>query len=162
MPNEAKLLYDALLYENGHLRRTQHILKVYGLAKMLGELENLPTHEQENLCAAAILHDIAIKFCKEKYDDGCPANQRKEAPALARKFLTACGYTEEDLPRITKMIVLHHCYDKIDGKDLQLLVEADLIAGCTEEEVPSAHAKAVRRLFKTASGLALLDTFIKE
>lgn len=34
MPNEAKLLYDALLYENGHLRRTQHILKVYGLAKM--------------------------------------------------------------------------------------------------------------------------------
>ena len=54
MPNEAKLLYDALLYENGHLRRTQHILKVYGLAKMLGELENLPTHEQENLRAAAI------------------------------------------------------------------------------------------------------------
>ena len=101
MPNEAKLLYDALLYENGHLRRTQHILKVYGLAKMLGELENLPTHEQENLRAAAILHDIAIKFCKEKYDDGCPANQRKEAPALARKFLTACGYAEEDLPRIT-------------------------------------------------------------
>lgn len=125
MLNEAKLLYDALLYENGHLRRTQHILKVYGLAKMLGELENLPTHEQENLRAAAILHDIAIKFCKEKYDDGCPANQRKEAPALARKFLTACGYAEEDLPRITKMIVLHHCYAKIDGKDLQLLVEAE-------------------------------------
>lgn len=116
MPNEAKLLYDALLYENGHLRRTQHILKVYGLAKMLGELENLPTHEQENLRAAAILHDIAIKFCKEKYDDGCPANQRKEVPALARKFLTACGYAEEDLPRITKMIVLHHCYDKIDAR----------------------------------------------
>lgn len=162
MPNEAKLLYDALLYENGHLRRTQHILKVYGLAKMLGELENLPTHEQENLHAAAILHDIAIKFCKEEYDDGCPANQRKEAPALAQKFLTACGYAEEDLPRITKMIVLHHCYDKIDGKDLQLLVEADLIAGCTEEDDPSAHAKAVRRLFKSSSGLALLDTFIKE
>ena len=81
---------------------------------------------------------------------------------MARKFLTACGYAEEYLPRITKMIVLHHCYDKIDGKDLQLLVEADLIAGCTEEDDPSAHAKAVRRLFKSASGLALLDTFIKE
>lgn len=86
MPNEAKLLYDALLYENGHLRRTQHILKVYGLAKMLGELENLPTHEQENLRAAAILHDIAIKFCKEKYDDGCPANQRKEALRWRENF----------------------------------------------------------------------------
>ena len=53
-------------------------------------------------------------------------------------------------------------YNKIDGKDLQLLVEADLIAGCTEEDDPSAHAKAVRRLFKSSSGLALLDTFIKE
>ena len=60
------------------------------------------------------------------------------------------------------MIVLHHFYDKIDGKDLQLLVEADLIAGCTEEDDSSAHAKAVRRLFKSSSGLALLDTFIKE
>lgn len=162
MPNEAKLLYDTLLYEDGHLRRTQHILKVYGLAKMLGELENLPPHEQENLRAAAILHDIAIRFCKEKYGNGCPANQRKEAPALVRKFLTACGYKEEDFPRITEMVVLHHCYDKIDGKDLHLLVEADLIAGCTEEDDPSAHAKAVRRLFKSPSGLALLDTFIKE
>lgn len=161
MPNEAKLLYDALLYEDGHLRRTQHILKVYGLVKMLGELENLPAREQENLRAAAILHDIAIKFCKEKYGDGCPANQRKEAPALARKFLLDCGYAEKDLPRIIEMIVLHHCYDKIDGKDLQLLIEADLIAGCTEEDNPSAHAKAVRKLFETNSGLALLDTFIK-
>lgn len=66
MPNEAKLLYDALLYENGHLRRTQHILKVYGLAKMLGELENLPTHEQENLRAAAILHDISDQTLQGK------------------------------------------------------------------------------------------------
>ena len=61
MPTEAKLLYDALLYANGHLRRTQHILKVYGLEKMLGELEHLPTHEQENLRAAAILHEMCIR-----------------------------------------------------------------------------------------------------
>lgn len=102
MPNEAKLYTDTLLYEDGHLRRTQHILKVYGLAKMLGELENLPPHEQENLRAAAILHDIAIRFCKEKYGNGCPANQHKEAPALVRKFLTACGYKEEDFPRLPR------------------------------------------------------------
>ena len=29
---ETKLLLDALLYEEGHPRRTQHILKVYALA----------------------------------------------------------------------------------------------------------------------------------
>ena len=72
MPNEAKLLYDALLYENGHLRRTQHILKVYGLAKMLGELENLPTHEQENLRAAAILHDIRSNFARKSTMTAAP------------------------------------------------------------------------------------------
>ena len=80
------------------------------------------------------------------------------APALVRKFRRPAVIRR----KIFRAPRLHHCYDKIDGKDLHLLVEADLIAGCTEEDDPSAHAKAVRRLFKSASGLALLDTFIKE
>ena len=59
--NEANLLYSVLLYEEGHVRRTQHILKVYSLSKLLGERENIPEEEQTILQAAAILHDIAIK-----------------------------------------------------------------------------------------------------
>ena len=39
--HESELLYHALCYEEGHPRRTQHILKVYTLAKLLGEKEAL-------------------------------------------------------------------------------------------------------------------------
>ena len=34
--NETHLLYSVLCYEEGHCRRTQHILKVYALAKLFG------------------------------------------------------------------------------------------------------------------------------
>lgn len=60
--DETHLLYNAMCYEEGHSRRTQHILKVYALAKLLGEQEKLPVEEQQILQAAAILHDIAIKY----------------------------------------------------------------------------------------------------
>ncbi|MGN0479112.1 MAG: HD domain-containing protein [Hominenteromicrobium sp.] len=160
VPDESRLLFDALTYENGHLRRTQHILNVYALAGLLGEREALPEHDRRILRAAAILHDIAIKRCKEKYGDGCPENQRREAPRMVRDFLIPCGYPEMDIPRITELVVLHHCYDRISGSDFQLLVEADLIAGCFEAENSAARAEAVRPLFQSRTGLALLAAWL--
>ena len=67
--DETRLLIDALLFENGHLRRTQHILKVYALTKAIGQAQRLSAQEQRIVQAAAILHDIAIGPCKAKYGD---------------------------------------------------------------------------------------------
>ena len=66
--HEAHLMNQVLRYEAGHPRRTQHVLKVYALAKLLGEQEQLSVENQQILQAAAILHDIAIKYCKEHYN----------------------------------------------------------------------------------------------
>ena len=52
--NESTLLFRALCYEQGHERRTQHILKVYALAKLLGEAEGLDEEQRQLLQAAAI------------------------------------------------------------------------------------------------------------
>ena len=57
--NETHLLYSVLCYEEGHCRRTQHILKVYALAKLFGEQEKISVEDQQILQAAAILHDVA-------------------------------------------------------------------------------------------------------
>ena len=43
--NETHLLYSVLCYEEGHCRRTQHILKVYALAKLFGEQEKISVEE---------------------------------------------------------------------------------------------------------------------
>lgn len=163
MNDETKLLYSVLCFEEGHSRRTQHILKVYALAKLFGEQERLSGEEKRILQAAAILHDIAIKPCKERYDgDASQENQKKEAPRLVREFLTAADYLPDDIPKITGLVLRHHDYHGEKTKLLQLLIEADLIVNCYEEELTSERAEAVRTVFRTANGKRLLELCLKE
>ena len=157
--NETLLLKQALLFEQGHSRRTRHIMSVYGFAKIIGESANLSDEELHILLASAILHDIAIKYCKEKYNgDACQENQRKEAPHLAKKFLREADYPEKYDDEIIYLIKTHHCYNDIRTKLQQLLIEADLIVNCIEAENPAQKAKSVAYLFKTATGKQLLNS----
>lgn len=157
--NEALLLKEAMLFEEGHSRRTRHILSVYGFAKIIGESENLSAKDLQILLASAILHDIAIKYCKQKYNgDACQENQRKEAPQLAKNFLRKANYPESYDEEIIYLIKTHHCYNAINTKLQQLLIEADLIVNCIEAEKPSQKAKSVAYLFKTDTGKQLLSS----
>ena len=158
--DETRLLSDALLFEHGHARRTQHILKVYALTRLIGEAQRLPAWEQRVVQAAAILHDIAIGPCKQKYGEATQEQQRREAPALVRHFLQAAGYPEKDWPRVLYLVQEHHAYERIDGMDFQVLAEADLIVGAYESASPCETAASVRPIFRTATGKALLDQII--
>ena len=106
---EQTLLLHALLYEQGHPRRTQHILKVYTLARMLGAEEALTAEEQSILNAAAILHDIPIRYCKlHCQGDAGQENQRRAAPKLVEEFLTRAGYLPEITPQVLELVLRHH------------------------------------------------------
>jgi len=159
--NESRLLYKALCFEEGHERRTQHILKVYALAKMFGEMENLPFEEQEILRAAAILHDIAIKFCKEKYNGECTQDLQKiEAPKLVKEFLKDANYNLDYYGRIIELVVKHHDYDITKSNMLQLLMEADLIINCYESSPDEQRLSKLTKVFKTEAGKKLLNLCI--
>lgn len=161
--NETKLLYHALCYEEGHARRTQHILKVYALAKLLGESEQLSGEDRQILQAAAILHDIAIKYCKIHYNgDACQQNQQKEAPQLIRSFLQDADYLPSCVPQIVELVLHHHDYARPKDRLLQLLIEADLIINCYENSPPSEKtADDIRKLFRTDTGKKLLELCLK-
>ena len=160
--NEANLLYSVLLYEEGHVRRTQHILKVYSLSKLLGERENIPEEEQTILQAAAILHDIAIKYCKEHYNgDAGQDKQKREAPHLVQNFLKQSDYSPSYIPKITELVISHHDYDKPRNKLLQLLIEADLIVNCYESHPTPEKIEYIRRIFQTETGSKLLELCLK-
>lgn len=91
--NETALLHHALLYEQGHIRRTEHILKVYALAKLLGEKQNISPEEKIILHASAIVHDIAIKYCKEHFQgDASQPKQQEVAPKMVQHFLKQANY----------------------------------------------------------------------
>lgn len=155
MERESILLMNALLFEEGHPRRTQHILKVYAMAKTLSQYAGLNESEERTLVAASILHDIAIKVCKVKYGDACQENQRREAPAIIRDMALEAGYEEGDLERITYLVVNHHRYKDIKETDYQVLVEADLLVNIMEGEMDINLSQA-ERIFKTPKGLELL------
>lgn len=156
--DEACLLLSALRYEEGHVRRTQHILKVYSLAKLLGEQENLSEEDRQILQAGAILHDIAIKYCKEHYNgDACQNNQKKEAPHLVEDFLKKANYLPSYIPKILDLVVKHHDYDDPKSTLLQLLMEADLIINCYETYPAADKMKYIKNIFHTSAGTELLN-----
>lgn len=158
MEQESRLLHDALCYEAGHNRRTQHILKVYALTRLIGESVELTAHERRIVQAAAILHDIAIKYCKEHYNgDASLSNQRRAAPALVHEFLQRAGYDPADEPEILALVEQHHDYDRPRSAMLGVLIEADLIVGCYEHAPDADERPRLRSYFDSDLGRELFD-----
>lgn len=159
---EQSLLLDALLYEQGHPRRTQHILKVYALARLLGEEEKMGKEERTVLNAAAILHDIPIRYCKiHCQGDAGQENQRKAAPRLVEEFLTRAGYPAQDVPQVVELVKRHHDYSGSQGGLLGLLIEADLIVNCYETDPAPEQMEVWKGLFRSEAGKALLDAYLQ-
>ena len=153
---EGQLLYSALCYEAGHPRRTQHILKVYALAKLLGQQAGLEEKQEEILGAGAILHDIAIKYCKDHGGAASQAEQQQAAPALVSDFLAKAGYPVEMLPDVLELVLHHHEYSRPHGQLMQLLMEADLIVNCYECPPDPARRQEIEAVFQTQQGKTLL------
>lgn len=161
LERENRLLLAALLYEQGHPRRTQHILKVYALAKLIGEGEALMPEELEILAAAAILHDIPIRRCKERYGDACQENQRREAPEMVESFLREAGYPAGVSQKVLPLVLLHHQYGEADrDKKLRILMEADLLVNYLEKEEPISPEQ-LQGFFQTATGRQLAKAMSK-
>ena len=54
-------------FYRGNCHDINHFLKVWAMAKTIGELEGLDRHTQEVLELAAVIHDIACPLCRKKY-----------------------------------------------------------------------------------------------
>lgn len=157
---ENRLLTLALAYEQGHSRRSRHILSVLRLTQLIADGEGTQGEEREALLAAAILHDIPIRYCKETYGDASQENQRREAVRMVPEFLQKAGYPSQAAQQVLPLVLGHHCYEETPGPLLQILMEADLLVNLLEGE-PVSPAFA-RRFFKTQTGRKLLETVLLE
>lgn len=152
-----KLLMAAIEYDNGDARRIQHFIKVHSFAKLIGEEEKLSDEMMKTLEAAAILHDIGIHEGERLYGRNDGEIQQKLGPDIAKGILQSIGGYEDVTERVMYLIAHHHTYTGIDGKNLQILIEADFIVNLYED---NASEKAVRnayeRIFVTESGKKIL------
>ncbi|WP_315306586.1 HD domain-containing protein [Pseudoramibacter alactolyticus] len=158
-PQHTKLMRATIRYDAGDPKRIQHFIKVHSFAALIGTAEGLSKADLFVLETAAILHDIGIHQAEAKHHSSAGVYQELEGPPIAADLLKACGgYTEAQINRVCFLIGHHHTYTAIDGRDYQILVEADFLVNLYENAASAdAVASARQRIFKTATGLALLD-----
>ncbi len=145
------LTKEMIKYNHGDKKRINHALKVHSYAKTIANLEKINEYDLFNLESAAILHDIGIKVCEEKYDSSNGKLQEKEGPAVAREILEKLNY--ENINRILFLIGHHHTYTNVLGMDYQILIEADFLVNFEEENTSKEAIKKVyKNIFKTKTG----------
>lgn len=150
-------------YEKGCAKRINHFLKVHSFAKIIAENEKIDEKTSFLIEIASILHDIGIRASLEKYNSSAGKYQQIEGPALAEKILNDFGFKKDFIERICFLIAHHHEYDKIDGIDYQILIEADFLVNIFEDELNKENVLNIKKQFKTKAGLELIETmFLSE
>ena len=148
-----------IAFYRGNIHDIDHFLKVWAMAKTIGELEVLDKHAQEVLELAAVVHDIACPLCREKYGDTNGKHQELESPPLVEAFFKGLPVEHPDVERISWLVAHHHTYANIDGPDHQILLEADFLVNAGESGYTLSAIRNFReRVFRTAAGKELLDS----
>ncbi len=137
-------------------RRVGHALKVLGFARAIAEKEGLTGEALTVVELTAVLHDIAIRHCEEKYGACGGKLQEKEGPAIARPILERCGASAAVSERVQYIIAHHHTYTDVNGIDYQIIIEADFLVN--RDEADFTHEAFVtfhHKYFKTRAGREL-------
>lgn len=159
MSRLSDLILKMTEYESGCVERVNHFLKVWAFAKTIAEGENFPAETREILEAAAVVHDIGIRVCLEKYGHCRGPAQEKEGPPVAEAMLPLCGYTAEETARVSFLVGHHHTVENVEGDDWRALLEADFLVNAFEGGMGAEAIRAAREtFFRTRTGTALLDT----
>ena len=75
----------------------QHFTKVHNYCVLIAACEGVDPHTAEVLEAAALVHDIAIPLCNQKYGSHPGNLQEKEGPPLARAMLSGLDFSSEEI-----------------------------------------------------------------
>jgi len=152
------VLLSMMKYFGSDVPRINHALKVYGFAKAIIAQENLTEDQATITKITSIIHDIGIKNAELKYHSSAGAYQEKEGPPVARILLGDLGFSEAIIERVCFIIANHHSYNKIDGIDFQILVEADFLVNVFEDGIKRNPIEIFKnKYFKTKTGTHILD-----
>ncbi|MDY0288995.1 MAG: HD domain-containing protein [Sphaerochaeta sp.] len=150
----ATLLDRTIAYDSPDARRIAHLVKVHGYARAIGLLEGLDRTTQLTLEAAAVVHDIGIKVCEQKYGGHSDGKlQEKEGPPIARAILTELAFDPAMVDRVAYLVGHHHTYTDIQGQDYQILIESDFLVNLQEKPTAKeAFTEVYGKIFRTETG----------
>jgi HD superfamily phosphodiesterase len=143
-------------YNGTDVRRINHAIKVFTFAQYIGIKENCDPTKQSIIEYASILHDIGIHEAEKKYNSSAGKYQEELGPDVAKGLIENLEIPDEIKKRIYYLIGCHHSYDKIDGIDFQILVEADFLVNIFEDNITNVF-DIKNKMFKTKAGMELLE-----
>ena len=77
---------------------------------------------------------------------------------MAKELLKELNIPQNIKDRVLYLIGHHHSYNKIDGLDFQILVEADFLVNIFEDSIERKSIENIRNnIFKTNNGISLLN-----
>lgn len=154
-----QLRHAMIAFEKGNPKHIQHFLKVYEFAHIICSEDQVDPLTTQIVESAALVHDIGINTCLEKYQSSAGHLQEKEGPSLAIQMMEEIGYDSEFIYRIAYLVGHHHSYDEIDGLDYQILIEADFLVNMYEEAYSQEQIESVyQKIFRTKTGKYLCET----
>ncbi len=133
MDSIAGITEKMIAYSRGNLHDIHHWLKVWGYARTIGMQEGLSLDEQFVLEVAAITHDIACPALREKYGNTNHVLQETEGAPMVRTFLADTGMPDAWIERVAFLVGHHHTLENVDGRDWQILLEADYLVNAGEK-----------------------------
>lgn len=156
IPNvAAKMIEDS----KGNLHDINHLLKVFGYARLIGNGEEISPETETVLEAAALVHDIACPLCRVKYGNANGKYQELEGGPLARQLLAGTGLTDEQIERVAFLVAHHHSPQSVDGIDYQILLEADYLVNADEGGYSKENIQnTLANIFRTETGKKLLTS----
>ncbi len=140
-------------------KRINHALHVLKYAEEIAEKENITDKKKLQVIQyTTILHDIGIHEAEKKYHSTAGKYQEQEGPPIAEQLLKKIDVDQEIMDRILFIIANHHTYSKIDGKDFQVLWEADMLVNLEEKDLfkDKDHYPYIDNTFKTDAGKEIL------
>lgn len=127
-------------HHHGNIAKVQHFVRVYTLAKSIGELEHLSDEEQLDLELAAVVHNVE--------GDRIP---------VVRDILRECGISEASAMKVCHMVENAENYEHIATLDHQILIEAKLIVDFKEKNTPEKEIiRKAEDIFLTNTGKLFL------
>lgn len=137
-----------------------HFTKVHAYAHLIALEEGLDEETRFLTEAEAILHDISIKVCKEKYEGKANgALQELESASVLEGFLPDYPeLSDAQKDRLIQVISKHHTYTNVLGIDHQILLEADFLVNSQEGKESKEAVRSFRdQVFKTRTGIRIIN-----
>ena len=152
----AEIMKKMIAFSDGNIHDIDHFIRVWTYARTIAELEGLDAETQYILEVAAITHDIACPLCREKYGNTNGKYQEAEGMPMVRELLRDTDLTEAQIDRVVFLVGHHHTFTDVQGRDYQILLEADYIANASENGYERRNVENfIQKIMRTESGKAL-------